>query len=246
MVIVHIIKVKVKVMAKIDLIIDSNERGVLCEAVNRRAKSAGLTVVRQALVVGDYKLGGALVEAKSVTDFFQSMFSGHLQKQLDNMDANVERFFLVVHGTLSKHATFMRNQFNSNIPISQLQETFTGYMARIMADFDCQVFFTTNTSEAAQFIVKLHDKLHKPASRHGAQTIRRVGSNDLRLDMIMTIPGIGLEIAERILEKCGSIEEMCFPESLKKIKGLGEVRRKLIIKVLTSEEEVRQERRVRK
>ncbi len=233
-------------MAKIDLIIDSNERGVLCEAVNRRAKSAGLTVVRQALVVGDYKLGGALVEAKSVTDFFQSMFSGHLQKQLDNMDANVERFFLVVHGTLSKHATFMRNQFNSNIPISQLQETFTGYMARIMADFDCQVFFTTNTSEAAQFIVKLHDKLHKPASRHGAQTIRRVGSNDLRLDMIMTIPGIGLEIAERILEKCGSIEEMCFPESLKKIKGLGEVRRKLIIKVLTSEEEVRQERRVRK
>ena len=233
-------------MAKIDLIIDSNERGVLCEAVNRRAKSAGLTVVRQALVVGDYKLGGALVEAKSVTDFFQSMFSGHLQKQLDNMDANVERFFLVVHGTLSKHANFMRNQFNSNIPISQLQETFTGYMARIMADFDFQVFFTTNTSEAAQFIVKLHDKLHKPASRHGAQTIRRVGSNDLRLDIIMTIPGIGLEIAERILEKCGSIEEMCFPESLKKIKGLGEVRRKLIIKVLTSEEEVRQERRVRK
>tara|TARA_X000001382_G_scaffold376_1_gene541 strand:- start:90 stop:791 length:702 start_codon:yes stop_codon:yes gene_type:complete len=233
-------------MAKIDLIIDSNERGVLCEAVNRRAKSAGLTVVRQALVVGDYKLGGALVEAKSVTDFFQSMFSGHLQKQLDNMDANVERFFLVVHGTLSKHAAFMRNQFNNTTPISQLQETFTGYMARIMADFDCQVFFTTNTSEAAQFIVKLHDKLHKPASRHGAQTIRRVGSNDLRLDMIMTIPGIGLEIAERILEKCGSIEEMCFPESLKQIKGLGEVRRKLIIKVLTSEDEVRQERRVRK
>ena len=62
----------------------------------------------------------------------------------------------------------------------------------------------------------------------------------------MTIPGIGLEIAERILEKCGSIEEMCFPESLKQIKGLGEVRRKLIIKVLTSEDEVRQERRVRK
>ena len=64
--------------------------------------------------------------------------------------------------------------------------------------------------------------------------------------MIMTIPGIGREMAERILEKCGSIEEMCFPESLKQIKGLGEVRRKLIIKVLTSEEVVRQERRVRR
>ena len=233
-------------MAKIDLIIDSNERGLLCDAVERRAKSAGLTVVRQALVVGDYKLGGALVEAKSVTDFYQSMFSGHLQKQLDNMDANVERFFLVVHGTISKHAQFMRKQFGINKSIGALQDTFTGYMARVMADFDCQVFFSTNTSEAAQFIVKLHDKLHKPASKHGAHTIRRVGSNDLRLDMIMTIPGIGREMAERILEKCGSIEEMCFPESLKQIKGLGEVRRKLIIKVLTSEDAVRQERRVRR
>lgn len=233
-------------MAKIDLIIDSNERGLLCDAVERRAKSAGLTVVRQALIVGDYKLGGALVEAKSVTDFYQSMFSGHLQRQLDNMDANVERFFLVVHGTISKHAQFLAQQFNIKKPLTELQDTFTGYMARVMADFDCQVFFSTNTSEAAQFIVKLHDKLHKPASKHGAHTIRRVGSNDLRLDMIMTIPGIGREMAERILEKCGSIEEMCFPESLKQIKGLGEVRRKLIIKVLTSEEVVRQERRVRR
>ena len=98
-------------MPKIDLIIDSNERGVLCEAINRRAKNAGLSVVRQALVVGDYKLGGALVEAKSVTDFFQSMFSGHLQKQLDNMDANVERFFLVVHGTLGKQVDMGRKLY---------------------------------------------------------------------------------------------------------------------------------------
>ena len=233
-------------MAKIDLIIDSNERGMFCEAVERRAKSAGMTVIRQPLVVGDYKLGGALVEAKSVTDFYQSMFSGHLQKQLDNMDANYERFFIVVHGDLSKHAKFIRERFNTNIPISQLQESFTGYMARIMADFDCQVFYTNNMSEAAQFVVKLHDKLHKPASKHGAHTIRRVGSNDLRLDVVMTIPGIGREMAERILEKCGSVEEMCFPESLKQIKGLGEVRRNLIIKVLTSEEAVKQERKVRR
>ena len=145
-----------------------------------RAKRSCLTGLRQDSVAGDSKLGGALVEAKSVTDFFQSMFSGHLQIQLDQMDAKLEIFFLVVHGTLSKHAAFMRNQFNNTTPISQLQETFTGYMARIMADFDCHVFFTTNTSEAAQFIVKLHDKLHKPASRHGEQTRRRGGRNELR------------------------------------------------------------------
>ena len=56
---------------KPQLIIDSNERGLLCESVERKATKAGLTVARQALVVGDYQLGGACVEP-SIGDLFQS------------------------------------------------------------------------------------------------------------------------------------------------------------------------------
>ena len=112
-----------------------------------------------------------------------------------------------------------------------------------MADFDCQVFFTENTSEAAMFIVKLHDKLHKPASSHGARGIRRVSTNDVRLDMLVAIPGIGKELGERMLEKCGSIEEMAFPESLRAVKGMGDVMRKRVVNVITSEEPIHVERR---
>ena len=54
---------------KPQLIIDSNERGTLCESVERKAAKSGLTVARQALVVGDYLLGGACVEAKSISSF---------------------------------------------------------------------------------------------------------------------------------------------------------------------------------
>ena len=121
-----------------------------------------------------------------------------------------------------------------------------GTIARIMADFECQVFFTENHSEAAMFIVKLHDKLHKPASSHGARAIRRVSTNDVRLDVLLAIPGIGKEIGERILEECGSIQEMLFPESLRMVKGLGDVMRSRIIKVLTEEEPVFVERRIRR
>ena len=64
--------------------------------------------------------------------------------------------------------------------------------------------------------------------------------------MIMTVPGVGRELADRLLETCGSIEEMTFPESLKQIKGLGDVRRKLLVDILTSEEPVKQERRVKR
>ena len=231
---------------KPQLIIDSNERGLLCESIERKAQKAGLTVARQVLVVGDYLLGGACVEAKSIGDLFQSSHSGHLWRQLDNMDANFERFFLVVHGDIGKYVAIAKKNGRRKISYSKVQSELLGTLARLMSDFDCQVFYCNNVSEAASFIVKLHGKLHKPASKHGAQTVRRVASNDLRLDMLSTVPGIGQETAEKLLAKCGSIEEMCFPESIKQVKGLGEVRRKMLVKVLTSEEPVRQERKIRR
>tara|TARA_R100000005_G_scaffold95505_1_gene77214 strand:- start:17032 stop:17727 length:696 start_codon:yes stop_codon:yes gene_type:complete len=230
---------------KPQLIIDSNERGTLCESVERKAAKSGLTVARQALVVGDYLLGGACVEAKSISDLFQSSHSGHLWRQLDNMDANYERFFLVVHGSIDKYVAIAKKN-GKKVSYSRVQNELIGTLARLMSDFECQVFYCNNISEAASFIVRLHDKLHKPASKHGAQSIRRVASNDLRADMLATVPGIGMETAQKMLKKCGSIEEMCFPESLKEIKGLGTVRRKLVIDILTSEEPVRQERKVRR
>jgi len=137
----------------------------------------------------------------------------------------------------------MAKKNGKKVTYSRIQNELMGTIARVMSDFECQVFYTPNLSEAAMFVVKLHDKLHKPASKHGAHALRRVSSNDIRLDMLLAIPSIGREIAERLLEQCGSIEEMVFPESLKRVKGLGDTRRSLLVKVLTSEEEVRQARR---
>lgn len=225
-------------MPKPDLIIDSNERGSLHDSIVRRAQREGLVVIKKSLVVGDYLLGGSCVEAKSINDLFQSSHSGHLWRQLDNMDMNYERFFLLIHGSISKYIAMAKNNGQKVPSYSRIQNELMGTIARIMADFDVQVFFTENTSEAAMFVVKLHDKLHKPASRHGAKALKRVSTNDVRLDMLLSIPGIGRDMGERMLEKCGSIEEMAYPESLREIRGLGEVLRKRVVDVITSEEPV--------
>ena len=227
------------------MIVDSNERGVLCDSVLRKAEKAGLCVIRKPLVVGDYLLGEACVEAKSINDLFLSSHSGHLWRQLENMDINYQRFFLVIHGGIDKYVA-MAKKTGKKVTYTRIQNELTGTIARIMSDFECQVFYTPNVSEAALFITKLHNKLHKPASSHGARTIRRVASNDIRADMLLAIPGIGKDMADRILEECGSIEEMCFPESLKKIKGLGEVLRSRIVQALTSEEKMVVERKVKR
>ena len=232
-------------MPKPDLIIDSNERGPLCDSILRKAQKHGLAVVRQQLVVGDYLLGAACVEAKSISDLFQSSHSGHLWRQLENMDANYERFFLLVHGSVAKHVA-MAKRNGKRLTHSRVQNELTGTIARIMADFDCQVFYTPNVSEAALFVTKLHDKLHKPASSHGAKAVRRVSTNDVRKDVLLSIPGIGPDLVNRLLDKCGSIEEMVFPESLKQVKGLGEQKRRMIVDVLTSEDPVHIQRTVRR
>ena len=232
-------------MVKPDLIIDSNERGSLCDSVIRKANKEGLTVVRKALMVGDYLLGEACIEAKSINDLFLSSHSGHLWRQLENMDANYPRFFLVVHGSISKYVAMAKNS-GRQTTYSRVQNELMGTIARIMADFECQVFFTENHSEAAMFIVKLHNKLHKPASSHGARAIRRVSTNELRLDVLLSIPGIGQEIGERMLEECGSIEEMLYPESLRLVKGLGEVMRSRVVNVFTSEEPVFVQRKIKR
>lgn len=230
---------------KVDLKIDSNERGTLCESVIRKAASAGLSVERETLIVGDYLLGNACVEAKSVSDLFMSSHSGHLWRQLDNMDANYERFFLLIHGSVTKYISVAKNN-GKKVTYSRAQNELIGTIARIMADFDCQVFFTPNVSEAASFIVKLHNKLHKPASTHGAKAIRRVSTNDVRKDLLLTIPGIGSQMADKMLDKCGSIEEMLHIESLKSVKGMGNNLANRVIKILTSEDVVRIERRLKR
>jgi len=233
-------------MKPLSIVIDTNERGPLCNAVERNADRLGISISRQNLPVGDYLLGNACVEAKSIADLFQSSHSGHLWRQLDNMDANYERFFLVVHGTVAKHLAQIKKNGNTRATYSKIQNELTGTLARIMSDFECQVFYAPTHSEAAQFIAKLYHKMEKPASRHGAKALRRVTTNDVRLDLLLSIPGFGQEMCEKLLEKCGCIEEMLHEKSLKEVRGLGPVLRARLIEVLTSEQPVRVEKRSRK
>jgi len=118
----------------------------------------------------------------------------------------------------------------------------TGFLGRVVADFGCLIYRAPNASEAAAFMVALHEKTYKKASRHGAQAVRRVSTNDVRKDMLLTIPGIGPEMVEAIIDACGSIEEAACGDCLRDVPRMGKVLRNRIVDVLTSEEEVRFER----
>tara|TARA_R100000234_G_scaffold104849_1_gene74871 strand:+ start:8416 stop:9138 length:723 start_codon:yes stop_codon:yes gene_type:complete len=221
------------------LIIDTNERGLLHDAVIRASEREGFPVKKEHLQgMGDYKAGNAHIECKSISDLIQSIFKGHLQRQIENLDANCDRVVLLVHGDIAKYVAMCKNQGRPT-SYSTVLDIILGIFARLTADFDCHIYRAKDTSEAAMFIAKLHSKLHKPASRHGAKAITRVSTNDVRADMLITIPGFGPELVDKLLDKCGSIEEMLFPESLKQVKGMGSTLRKRLLDVLTSEEPIK-------
>jgi ERCC4-type nuclease len=225
------------------LIIDTNERGSLVSSVERRAKTRNprVSVARENLVNGDYKCGDWLIEAKSIDDLFSSMRNGHLMRQLDNMDANDGNYGLVIWGEV-KDYVHRAHARGSSITMSQALKQMTGFLGRVVADFGCLIYRAPNAGEAAAFMVALHEKTYKKASRHGAQAVRRVSTNDVRADMLLTIPGIGPEMVDAVIKACGSIEEAACGDCLRDVPRMGKVLRNRIIEVLTSEEEVRVER----
>ena len=228
-----------------DILIDSNERGSLVDAVVRRCESRSPPVhhTRQHLIVGDYMAGGCVIEAKTIEDLIESSRSGHLWRQMENMDANVERGAVLVWGDIATYISKLKNRSrNSKMTFTRASREVMSALARIAADFGFTVVRASNVLEASSFIVSLHDKLTRPASRHSAHAVRRVSTNDARIDMLLTIPGFGYDLVERLLEQCGSIEEMLQPDALKDVSRMGKVLRNRLIQVLTSEDAVRVER----
>jgi len=226
------------------LIIDSNERGPLPEAITRRAlsKKPPIGITRESLVIGDYLCGQWHLEAKTVSDFLESLRSGHLMRQLDNLDANAPQFGIVVWGEVGAYVKQVQARGGST-SYSAATKQLAGGLARVAADFGCLVYRAEKLQEASYFIVGLHEKSYKKASRHGAQAVRRVSSNDVRVDMLRTIPGIGDEMVDNILSACGSIEEAACGDCLRNVKRMGKVLRGRVLEALRSEEPVLIDRR---
>ena len=226
------------------LIIDSNERGPLPDAVKRRAmsKKRPIGIAREALVIGDYLCGQWHLEAKTISDFLESLRNGHLMRQLDNLDANAPQFGVIVWGEVGAYVKQVQARGGSTTYTDATKQV-SGGLARIAADFGCLIYRAPTLQEASYFMVGLHEKTYKSASRHGAQAVKRVSSNDVRVDMLRTIPGVGDEMVDNILSSCGSIEEAACGDCLRDVKRMGKVLRGRVLEALTSEEPVVIERR---
>lgn len=221
--------------------IDNRERSGLEELVKKHAAKAKITCTVQENMLSDYSFGEVGIEAKTMEDFFQSLHSGHLVRQLDNMDDNLSRYVLVIHGTLDRYVAGLKRR-GRYVSYSSIEDQFIGALARFDVDYDVTIMHFITTSAAARWIVKRCEKDGTVGSS-STRTLRRTASEDVRIDALRAI-GCSEAQAKALLDKFGSLVEIsaATKKELMTLDGIGKIRADAIHTGLTSEQPVVKER----
>ncbi len=221
------------------LVIDSREKSDLCAFVESEASKLNIPCQKEWIEIGDYVYRDVCFEAKSTIDFLMSVINKRLWNQLDNMDRHFEHSIVVIHGSL--HQLVAYPQFvNINIPEHTLVNKFYGAIGKITLDYDARVFWTESPQKAARLITTISKM--RPFNRDVIRPslLKRITTDDLRIDMLATIKGVSEKKAKMIIEKYGSIMEIGEANAgeLTLIEGIGPTIAARIIDTLNSEDRV--------
>ena len=224
------------------LFIDNRERSGLEKLVIKYCESNKINFQVRQTHLTDYSFGPVGIESKSINDYMSSLYSGHLEQQLQNLDDNYAQPILLVWGTLDKYVAQAKRSGRS-IPYPRAFASFTGSLARWCNDFDIQIITFPDKSTAARFICKRFEKHGTLSSTSTYRVMRRTSTEDMRID-ILKAAGCSDAIAKRLLIEHGSVAEIVGlnAKDLMKIEGVGKVRADRIMKALNSEEAIVQER----
>ena len=221
------------------LIIDSREKSNLSEFIISEASRMNILTEKQWIEIGDYVYQDVCFEAKSTIDFLQSVLNGRLWNQVDNMDRHYEYSIVIIHGSLHQVMAYPK-YVNMQINEQLLKHKFYGAIGRLTLDTDCKVFWVESPQKAAKIITTICKM--RPVKRSVIQPtlLKRITTDDLRLDMLCTIKGVSKSKAKKIIEKYGSVMEVgeSNVNELSSIDGIGPTIAKRIIDTLNSEEKV--------
>lgn len=222
------------------LIIDSRETSKLFEHVEKEAKKQLLLTEKQWLEIGDYVYSDVCFEAKSSIDFLQSVINKRLWNQVDNMDRCFEHCIVIIHGSIHEAMDYPKYT-KMKISKSLLHNKFYGAIGKLTLDTDCKVFWVESPRKAAKLITTICKM--RPIQRDALRPslLKRITTEDLRLDMLLTIKGVSETKAKKLIKQFGSIMEIgeANVSEITQIEGLGATVAQRIIDTLNSENKVK-------
>ncbi len=198
------------------IIVDSRE---LNTKVVEHLRRKPVILERDTLELADYIVGeGVGVERKSESDFARSLLDGRLMDQAREMAREFDRAVLIVEGN----------------PRREIEpEAVDGALATLAVDFGISVLQSTGPEETAELLYRMARRFEE---RQRPRPRKRRSTGDLRVEMLSCIPGVGPELARRLLDEFGSVGGVvnASPSELKRVKGIGERKAREIRRFLWS------------
>lgn len=210
------------------VIVDKRERA---SSIPRLLKALGLRVEYRMLAIGDYILSqGYVIERKEVNDFIRSLFSGRLLDQASRLAEGYDNAILIVEGDLQPIIEGLSNP-----------RSVWGALATLAFNYRLHIFFTYNSQQTADFLYTLVKRvgLIKPERPIIYKKLRIRTSEEMKLAILSSLPGIGPKLAKNILEHFGSLREV-FSSSIAEltlVDGIGRVKAERIVQILDSPQE---------
>tara|TARA_R110002074_G_scaffold158342_2_gene315419 strand:+ start:634 stop:1329 length:696 start_codon:yes stop_codon:yes gene_type:complete len=229
------------------LIIDSREKkgSKLVDLVETKATSLSIPYEKKWIEVGDYVYDDVCFEAKSSIDFLGSVLSKRIWTQIDNMDRHYKTNVVIIYGTIEEAISAVTDNSYSKLPIASrkimFNNKFLGAIGRITLDTDVKAFWVPTEREAALIITSVCKM--KPIDRDviRPQVIKRISTDDLRIDVLTSIKGISVKKAKALLKKFGSIAEIAHTPAneINSIDGIGPTIASRVLEVLNTENKVK-------
>lgn len=163
-------------------------------------RELGAIVIYDNLSVGDYVISDEIaIERKSVEDFVNSVFDKRFFDQAKRLSDAYERPFIIIEGDMEKIKR-----------ITSKWKAINSALVSAIAEFDLRILYSMDRKETAEIIYKLAEKqnaINRSINLHDKPKFESL--KDMQLYVVESFPQIGSKLAERLLEKFGSIEKIC-------------------------------------
>ncbi len=194
-----------------DIVIIADDRE---NSVSKKLSKLDLTVRKKRLDVGDFLVSEeTAVERKADSDFVDSLVDQRLFEQIQEL-GQFENPLLIIEGEdLYSHRKIHPNAIR-------------GALASVTVDYGIPIIWTDNEDGTADMLKTLakreQEEKDKEVAIRGKTSPK--SSEELQKFVVAGLPSINTKLAERLLEKFGSIEEVftASESKLKQVEGIGE------------------------
>ncbi len=179
----------------------------------------GYEIEFRQLAVGDYEVGGVVIERKTVSDFKSSIVNKRIVSQLLELK-QYRKSFLIVEGIVEE-----------DVYSGQIHENaFRGFMLSVLLEFGVGVIYTHDAEDTAKYIDVLVRRREKGEIGIRASKIL-LSKKEQQQFILEGFPNVGAVKAKALLKKFGSLKGV-FNASLEELNEMLGVRAEEFRKLL--------------